>query len=147
MDRRQIIMNFTVPPSIEDLAVIAQDALESLPEELGEFCSDMEIKVEDMADESLVAELGFEDPFELFALFRGGGEIAPGVEKKASREDDTLILFRRPILDLWCENGDDLNVAVRQVMIAELGQSFDFSEEEIEEMTRRHCQSFLSPGA
>lgn len=143
MDRRQIIMNFTVPPSADDLTIIGQEALDSLPEELLEFCEDLALSVEDIADEAIAAELGFEDPFELFALFRCGGEIAPGVEKKASKEDDTLFLFRRPLLDLWCETGEDLNITVRQVIIAELGQNFDFSEDEIEEMTRRHCQGLL----
>lgn len=146
MDRRQIIMNFTVPPSAEDLAVIARDAFDSLPEELLEFCEDLEVSVEDMAEDAIAAELGFDDPFELFALFRGGGEISPGVERKTTKEDDTLFLFRRPILDLWCESGEDLGVTVRQIMIAELGQNFDFSEEEIDEMTRRHCQTLLATG-
>lgn len=146
MDRRQIIMNFTVPPSAEDLAVIARDALDSLPEELLEFCEDLDLSVEDMAEDAIAAELGFDDPFELFALFRSGGEISPGVERKTTKEDDTLFLFRRPILDLWCESGEDLGVTVRQIMIAELGQNFDFSEEEIDEMTRRHCQTLLATG-
>lgn len=146
MDRRQIIMNFTVPPSAEDLAVIARDALDSLPEELLEFCEDLDLSVEDMVEDAIAAELGFDDPFELFALFRSGGEISPGVERKTTREDDTLFLFRRPILDLWCESGEDLGVTVRQIMIAELGQNFDFSEEEIDEMTRRHCQTLLATG-
>lgn len=146
MDRRQIIMNFTVPPSAEDLSVIARDALDSLPEELLEFCEDLDLSVEDMAEDAIAAELGFDDPFELFALFRSGGEISPGVERKTTKEDDTLFLFRRPILDLWCESGEDLGVTVRQIMIAELGQNFDFSEEEIDEMTRRHCQALLATG-
>lgn len=141
MDRRQIIMNFTIPPSLDDLTVIAREALESLPEDLLEFCEDLEIVVEDIAEDAIAAEIGFDDPFELCALFRPGGEIAPGVERKASNGGDTLFLFRRPILDLWCASGEDLNLAVRQVMIAELGQNFDFSEDEIEDMTRRHCQA------
>lgn len=143
MDRRQIIMNFTVPPSAEDLAVIAREALETLPEELLEFCEDIALAVEDIAEDAIAAELGFDDPFELFALFRCGGEISPGVEKKTTKEDDALFLFRRPILDLWCETGEDLSITVRQIMIAELGQNFDFSEDEIEEMTQRHCQTLL----
>ena len=53
MDRRQIIMNFTVPPSAEDLAVIAREALETLPEELLEFCEDIALAVEDIAEAAL----------------------------------------------------------------------------------------------
>lgn len=136
-------MNFTAPPSLEDLEVMAENALDVLPEELLEFIDDLEIRVEDMPDETLEDELNLNDPFDLLALYRSGKEILPGVEKKTADEEDIIILFRRPILDLWCESGDDLTDLIRQVMIEEFGRQFDFSEDEIEEMTARHYQGLL----
>ena len=54
---KQLIMNFTVPPSVDDLEVMAGEALESLPEELVEFCDSLAVTLEDFPDESLEQEL------------------------------------------------------------------------------------------
>lgn len=143
MDRQQIIMNYATPPSTEELEVIAQNALEALPEEILEFCDSLAITVEDFPDESLEHELDLQDPYDVIAVFRSGSQISPGVESKVANDDDALIIFRRPLLDMWCETGDDLSLIVRQVMIEELGQNFDFSDEEIDEMSRRHFQGML----
>lgn len=140
---QQIIMNFTYPPSGDDLMVIAEEALETMPEEIMEFCDSLVIQIEEIADEVIENDLELEDPYELLALYRSGSHISPGVEKKIANDDDLLIIFRRPLLDLWCESGDDLNALMRQVMIEELGQNFDFSDEEIDEMTQRHYQGML----
>lgn len=137
MDCKKIIMNFTTPPSLEDLEAMARDAIESLPAELASFCENIEIRVDDFADDLALESAEVEDPYELLAVFRNGNEIAPGIEKKVSNDDDVLILYRLPLLDLWCETGEDLGAIVRQTMISEIAQTFDFSEDEIEDMTRR----------
>ncbi len=136
-------MNFTLPPNVEDLKAIADLVLESLPEELVELCDSLIIQIEELADNVLESDLELEDPYELVALYRNGSQISPGVEKKVANDDDLLILFRRPLLDLWCETCDELNLIMRQIMIEELGQNFDFSEDEIDEMTSRHHQGAL----
>lgn len=143
MNQQRIIMNFTCPPTVDDLTAIAEAVLDTMPEELMEFCDSLAIQIEELADEALENDLDLEDSFDLVALYRSGGQIAPGVEKKVANDEDLLILFRRPLLDLWCETGDELNNIVRQVMIEELGQNFDFSEDEIDEMTQRHYQGML----
>lgn len=143
MSQQKIIMNFTFPPGTDEIAAIAEAALENLPEELLEFCDSLTLQIEELADESLETDLELEDPYELVALYRSGSHIAPGVQKKVANDDDLLLLFRRPLLDLWCETGEDLNDLVRQVMIEELAQNFDFSEEEIDELSRRHYQGML----
>lgn len=130
-------MNFTTPPNLEDLEVIAKDSIEAIPAELSSFCENLEIKVEDFPDDSLLEDMQIDDPYELVAVFRSGSEIAPGIKKKISNDDDVLVLYRLPILDLWCETGEDLGSIVRQAMINEIAQNFDFSDEEIDDMTRR----------
>lgn len=143
MDQQRIIMNFSVPPSADDLEVIAREALDNLPEEILELCEDLAIEVEDFPDETVEAEMELDDPYDLLALYRSGKQISPGVQKKVANDDDVLILYRRPILDMWCETGEDLAHIVREVMIEELGNNFEFSEDEIEEMARRHYQGRL----
>lgn len=136
-------MSFSLPPSTEDLEAIAKSIFDNLPEEILELCEDIGIRIDDIADNILELELDLEDPFELVCLFRSGNEISPGVIKKIANDEDVLVIFRRPLLDLWCETSEDLNMLVRQVMIEELGQNFDFSEDEINEMTRRHYQGMF----
>ncbi|PJF38223.1 MAG: hypothetical protein CUN55_18105 [Phototrophicales bacterium] len=139
----QIIMNFSVPPSLDDLDVIASQQLELMPEELTDYVDNLAVQIEDIPDEATEVEMELDDPYELLALYKSGKQIAPGVEKKSANDDDVLILYRRPILDLWCETGDDLTSVVREVMIEEIAAQYDFSEDDIEEMTARHYQGML----
>lgn len=143
MDQHRIIMNFSAPPGIDDIETIAKEILTSLPEEILEYCETLAIEVEDFPDDVVQAEVGLEDQYELVALYRSGKEISPGVERKVANDDDVLVLYRRPILDLWCETQDDLTNIIREVMIEELGNNFDFSEDEIEEMAARHHQGMF----
>ncbi len=137
MDRQQIIMTFTTPPGIEELTAIAKSAFQALPEEVLSFCEELCIQVEEFPDTAIENELDLQDPYELVALFRSGGQISPGVQKKVANDDDALIIYRRPLLDMWCETGEDLSGLMRQIMIEELAQNFDFSEDEIAELTRQ----------
>jgi predicted Zn-dependent protease with MMP-like domain len=140
---QQIIMNFSVPPSDDDLAVIAEEQLGTLPEELAEHIDDLAIRIEDLPDETTELDLDLDDPFDLLALYKGGKEMSPGIERKVANQDDVLVLYRRPILDMWCETGDDLSQIVRDAMIEEIAAHFDFSDDDIDDMTSRHYQGRL----
>ncbi len=122
---------------------MAQEVFDILPEEILEFCDTLTIEIEDFPDETIETELELDDPYELLALYKSGKEISPGVESKVVDEDDVLMLYRRPILDFWCDSGEDLTNVIRNVMIEELGSRFDFSEKDIEEMSARHHQGML----
>lgn len=143
LSRHEIIMNFTTSPSLDDLAVMARQILESLPDELFASCEELGLQIEEFPDEAIEEEMDLETPYELLALFRSGKEIAPGVQKKVANEDDVLLLFRRPILDLWCETGDDLTSLVREVVIEEIARGLEFSEDDIKEMVLRAHQNAL----
>ena len=122
---------------------MGQGIIETLPDDLSELCEDIILEIEEMPDEATEQELDLEDPYELLALFRSGKEISPGVESKTAAQEDTLILYRRPVLDMWCETGDDLFSVLRQVIIEELGRSFEFPDSDIETMVRTHHQGLL----
>lgn len=143
MDAKQIIMNYTTPPGLNDFEVLATAVLEVMPDELLEHCADLEIVVEDFPDDATQADMEIDDSYELLALYKSGSEVSPGVEKKASEDKDVLVLFRRPILDVWCENCEDLTVLIREVMIEEIARAHDFSDGDIDEMTSRHHQQIL----
>lgn len=141
--QNQIIMNFSTPPSIDDLNVIATSQFELMPDEIADQVENISIQIEDMPDEATEAEMELDDPYELVALFKSGKQISPGVEKKSANDDDVLILYRRPILDMWCETCEDLTSLVRDIMIEEIASNLDFSEDDIEEMASRHYQGML----
>ncbi len=143
MDCRRIIMNYTVPPSLEDLEDLANSIVETLPDELTPHCEELAIIVEDMADDTTMDDLDVEDAFDLLAVYKNGKEISPGVERKIADDDDVLVLYRRALLDMWCESEEDLLGLIRQVMIEELGRYFEFSDEDIQDMTDRHYQGML----
>jgi predicted Zn-dependent protease with MMP-like domain len=141
--QQRIIMNYTVPPSVEELESMAVAMLDSLPEEITESCEGLAIRCDDFPDDNTVEELELEDTYDLLALYKSGKEIAPGVEKKTANDDDILVIYRRPFLDMWCETCEDLTGLLRQIMLEEIARHFEFSDEDIEEMTRRHYQGML----
>ncbi len=143
MDCQQIIMNFTVPPSVDDIEALAKVVVENLPDELLRDCEELVVLVEDIADETTVNDLDLEDPFDLPALYKSAKEIAPGIERKVANDDDVLVLFRRAVLDVWCDTGEDFQSLIRQVIIEELGRFFEFSDDDIEDMNSRHYQGML----
>lgn len=138
MDCQRIILNYSVPPSMEDIEVMAATIVESLPEEIARHCEDLVVVVEDIADDLTLADVDLDDPYELLALFKSGKEIAPGIQRKVANEEDVLMLYRRAILDMWCEMQDDLISVLRSIVIEELGRSFELSEDDLNEMMERH---------
>jgi len=137
MDSRRIVMNFTVPPSCEDIESITQSVWDSLPDGILRHCEELSFEIEEIVDDMTVRDLDLSDSFELLALYKSGKEISPGVEKKVANDDDVLVLYRRAILDMWCETEDDLEVTIRQAIVAELGRFFECSDDDVQEMLER----------
>ena len=48
------------------------------------------------------------------------------------RANDMIFLYRRPLLDYWCETGEPLFDIVRHVVIHEIGHHFGFSDDDME---------------
>ena len=90
-----IVMNFSVPPSAEDLFVIAHEQLENMPDELQENCEELTVQIEEFPDEATEADLELEDAYELLALYKAGKELSPGVEVKAANDDDIFTGLNR----------------------------------------------------
>lgn len=134
MERQTIIMNFAAPPSADDLVVMAQAVLKALPDELAKHCAELVLRIDDFPDPATEQDQELETPYDLLALYKPGTQIAPGVVRKVANAENVLVLYRRPILDMWCETNDHLSALVRQIIIGELGEHFEFSEDEIEQM-------------
>ncbi len=137
MSRQQIIMNHSTPPSGDDITVIASQVTENLPDEIAGLCEELQVQIEEFPDETTENEMELETPYELLALYRSGKQIAPGVQKKVANGEDVVILYRRPILDLWCETGDDLTALVREIVIEEIARAHEFAEADIQSMLKQ----------
>ena len=75
--------------------------------------------------------MDLESPFELLGLYRGVSLNNKSVTV-SSQDIDMVFLYRRPILDYWCETGEDLPHLVRHVLIHEIGHHFGFSDDDMD---------------
>ena len=124
-----------VPPSIADLEALAQSALATIPDELKRHLGPVVIRVEDFPDEETEEEMELESPFDLLGLYRGVALPHKSVSS-TSATIDMIFIYRRPILDYWCETGEDLAHVVRHVLIHEIGHHFGFSDDDMERIER-----------
>lgn len=123
----------SVPPTLSDLETIALAAYAEIPEELRAYAADLVIRVEDFPDEETEQDMGLESPFDLLGLYRGVSLPRHSFIEAAPRSDvDMVFLYRRPILDYWCETGEDLTSLVKHVLIHEIGHHFGLSDEDME---------------
>ncbi|RDD60221.1 metallopeptidase family protein [Ferruginivarius sediminum] len=125
------IDRFTTPPDIADVEALAREAMAFVPPELRRWAAEVIVKVEDFPDEDTMDEMGLETPFDLLGLYRGVDLMRKSV-LDSPQEVDIIHIYRRPILDYWCETGEDLRDLVRHVIVHEIGHHFGFSDEEME---------------
>ncbi len=125
-------MGFTVPPTIEDIGEIADVILDELPENLRKHTAKLKVQVEDFPDAFIEQEMEIETPFDLLGCYQSAGPASLGHLGAGTKRQDTLYLYRRPILDAWAETGEDLARLVNRVIIQEIGHHFGFTPEEID---------------
>lgn len=131
LDRR-----FTTPPDADEIAGLAERALEAMPTRLRQHISNLAIAVEDLADEEMLDTLGIESPYDLQGLYHG----IPLQDRSVSdvaRLPDQIILYREAILLEWIELGEDLYRLVRNVVWHEIAHHFGFSDADIEALEAR----------
>lgn len=119
--------------AFEDLADAARN---TLPEPWATPARAVLIRVEDVADAAMLADLGIADPFELTGLYNG----IPMTQKSVMdmpEGPDTIWLFRRAILDEWVERGNvSLVELVTHVLIHEFAHHFGWSDADIARVDR-----------
>jgi predicted Zn-dependent protease with MMP-like domain len=119
------------PPSAADIVEIARAALTDIPEELRRHVGGVAILVEEFPDDDTEEEMGLESPFDLLGLYQGVSLDRKSVSD-APDDLDRIFLYRRPLLDYWCETGESLEAIVRNTLIHEIGHHFGFSDEDME---------------
>ena len=120
----------TLAPDAAALERLAEEAISRLPEQFRRHLADVVLRIEEFADDEVLQQLGIEDPFELSGLYSG----RPMTEQSSmlSGELPAMIhLYRRPLLDEWCETGVSLEALVTHVIVHEVGHHFGFSDEDM----------------
>jgi len=122
---------YTTPPDEHDFQIMAERALEAMPERLARHVRGVAIMIDDIADEETLAGLGIDNPWELTGLYRG----IPLTERSVADSGtlpDAIFLYREAILVEWIETGEDLYRLVASVLVHEIAHHFGFSDADID---------------
>jgi predicted Zn-dependent protease with MMP-like domain len=119
-------------PTGADIERLAEAAFARLPEGFRRLCQGLIIQVVDFPDDETLAEMGAESEFELLGLFRGRGIAHGPAVAETGTLPNMIWLYRRPLLDFWCEGEDALGIVVTHVLVHEIGHHFGLSDEDIE---------------
>ena len=120
------------PPSLEDFAALAEAALKALPAPFDGMVGEVQMRVLDFAEDEVLDELGIEDPFQLTGLYQGP-DLRNRTVFDPAPQPSMLFLYRRAILDEWCEHGDiPLGELIAHVLVHEIGHHFGLSDADID---------------
>jgi predicted Zn-dependent protease with MMP-like domain len=136
------LRRFGTPPSLDEIEEIARRIFAGLPEAFTSLCRGLAIRVLEFADDETLAEMEIESPFDLAGLYRGAPLTARGAADFA-QDLDMVLLFRRPMLDWWAEDGMEFEDLVRHLLVHEIGHHFGFSDADMERIE----QAAGSPGS
>ena len=120
-------------PTLYDIQTIAAEAFATIPNVLAQHVADVAIYVVDFPDDETMEAMELESSFDLLGLYQGISLKQKSVANTLT-DIDRIYLYRRPLLDYWCETGDDLYHVVRHVLIHEIGHHFGFSDDDMERL-------------
>lgn len=131
LETKAIFVGFTVPPSLEEIGEIAETILDGLPQGLEKYTSKLKVTVEDFPDAFIEQELELETPFDLLGCYQSSSPAAVG-RLSSTKRQDTIYLYRRPILDAWADTSEDLTRLINRVILQEIGHHFGFTQDDID---------------
>jgi predicted Zn-dependent protease with MMP-like domain len=125
----------SIAPSLDDIQRLAEQAWAGFPEPVRCAAGAVVFRIQDFADDEVLAELGFEDPFDLSGLYQGV-DLTQQSALDPAPHTPMVFLYREPILDEWLGRGDvTLGDLVAHVLIHEIGHHFGFSDEAMDDLT------------
>jgi len=133
-DSTPIRTEWGLAPSLDDIAAMAREALDTLEEPFRTHAKAVAIKVEDFADDETLETMKIENPYELTGLYSGVA-LTLEMHSAPSQVPPMVWLYRMPIIDEWAAtDGIALEELVAHVVIHELGHHFGWSDEEMDVM-------------
>ena len=121
-------------PDLDDFAALASRAYAELPEDFRALAGEIEIRIDEFADQESLDSLGLESEFDLLGLFQGVGLAHDAAVAQTGRGPNRIWLYRRPILDYWAEHDETLGDIVTHVLVHEIGHHFGLSDDDIDEI-------------
>ena len=123
-----------IPPNLDEIDRMAREAWAMLPASFRDLAGDVLIRVQDFADDEVLADLDIENPFELTGLYSGIDLTQRSIMDPAPSQP-MVFLYRRPILDEWIERGDvELAELVAHVLVHEVGHHFGLSDDHMDQL-------------
>jgi predicted Zn-dependent protease with MMP-like domain len=119
------------PPELDDIAALAEAAVRVVPAELRRHLDGVTIHVEEFPSPEIEDDMELDSPFDLLGLY-SGVSLAEKSVSATPHDLDRIFLYRRPILDYWCETGESLSAIVRHVLIHEVGHHFGLSDADMD---------------
>jgi len=117
-------------PDAATIEALARDALARIPSPFAEHLADVVLIVEEFADDETLDALGIEDPFDLSGLYHGR-PIGEKSSFDSGALPDRIHLYRRAILDEWCDTGVSLQELVTHIVVHEVGHHFGLSDDDM----------------
>jgi predicted Zn-dependent protease with MMP-like domain len=124
-------------PSLDDIDAIARRAYDALPAEFRRLTEGVVIHVVDFPDEETLDEMDAQSEYDLLGLFRGRGLAQAEAALPTGALPNMVWLYRRPLLDYWCEGEDTLEEIVTHVLVHEIGHHFGLSDVDMAEIERQ----------
>ena len=126
-----------VAPSLADFERMADAAFDALPADFRALCQDVVIRIADFADDETLKAMEIENPFELTGLYEGV-DLTRRSNLDTAQQPDFVWLYRRPILEEWCERGDvTLYRLIEHVLVHEIGHHFGLTDDDIDAIEAR----------
>ena len=123
-----------IPPNLDEIDRMAREAWATLPASFRDLAGDVLIRVQDFADDEVLADLDIENPFERTGLYSGIDLTQRSIMDPAPSQP-MVFLYRRPILDEWIERGDvELAELVAHVLVHEVGHHFGLSDDHMDRL-------------
>jgi predicted Zn-dependent protease with MMP-like domain len=123
-------------PTSEDIDTLAQAAFAQLPASFRRLCEGLVIQVVDFPDDETLDDMGAQSEFDLLGLFRGRGLAQRGAAEETGALPNMIWLYRRPLLDFWCDGEESLGAVVTHVLVHEIGHHFGLSDADMEAIER-----------
>jgi predicted Zn-dependent protease with MMP-like domain len=124
-------------PTLDEIEALADAAFARLPERFRRLCQGLIIQVVDFPDDETLDEMQAETEFDLLGLFRGRGLPDRGAVDETGQLPNMIWLYRRPLLDFWCDGDDSLAEVVTHVLVHEIGHHFGLSDADMESIERQ----------
>ena len=121
---------FDHPPTLDDIAKIAEEAFEEIPENLRKYVDGVAIRVDDFPDDETLHHFGIHSRFGLLGLYRGV-DISRRSALSIRQDVDMIFLYRSPILAEWRSSNSSLRDVVKHVLIHEIGHHFGLSDDDM----------------